>query len=243
MRPRVSGPFSASRRQSGLSLIEMMIALALTMALSAGMLSLLMNTRGSSKAQTQLEQLQEDQRLALIRLTDTVQNASYFPNPQTSAASIELPANAQFATAGQGLTGSSNASAPGDTLLVRYEAGTTDGVMDCTGKANSTGAALVMVNSFSVDANGNFNCSVNGSASVLTLASGVSNFKVLYGVDTNLDGAADEYIPASAMSAANWSNVESVRITFTFSNPLAGQPGQSSTLAPITQIIPVLNQI
>ena len=238
-RPLGQGPRLAER---GFSLVEMMIALTLTLALSAGMLTMLMSTRGNSIAQTGLEQAQDDQRLALAMLANVVHNAAYFPNPQMSTVATELPASGQFSVAGQGLAGSTVAAAPGDTLLVRYEAGSGDGVMDCNGVTNSGGTPLVMVNSFSVDASGNLTCSVNGAAAQ-TLSGGVQNFKVLYGVDTNGDAASDQYIAASGMSAANWANVYSVRITLTFANPLAGQPGQGSTLAPITQIIPVLNRL
>ncbi len=227
----------------GFSLIELMVALAITMALSAGMLSMLANTRVTSAAQSQMEQFQEDERLLLTRLTDTIQNAGYFPNPQgTTQANVLGVVNGQFATAGQSLSGTTGGAAPGDTLVVRYQASTTDGVMDCSGKTNTTGSALVMVNSFSVDANGVLNCSVNGGASQ-PLATGVNNFKVQYGIDSTGSGWMDSYRSASAMTASNWTNVYSVRLSITLQNPLAGQPGQPATLPAITQVIPVLNQL
>lgn len=228
-------------RAAGFSLVELMVAMAVTLTLATGMLTLLMSTRSNNVAQNVLEQVQDDQRLVLTRLIDTVQNAGYFPNPTTSSQAIELPANSQFHNPGQSLFGSSGSGLPGDTLVVRYEAGTSDGVMDCGGSVNTSGAALVMVNSFSVDGSGNLNCTVNGK--VLPLAGGVNNFQVRYGVDTNSDGSADQYLPASSMTAANWTAVISIQVTLTFNNPLAGQAGQPATLAPITQIIPVLNTI
>ena len=236
--PTCNGGHAGAR---GFSLVELMVALAITLALSTGMLRMLMSTRVNNAAQSQLEQLQEDQRLLLTRLTDAVQNAGYFPNPRTSSLNAELPAAGSFTVAGQSLVGSSGATTASDTLVVRYEAGTTDGVLDCSGKTNAGANPLVMVNTFSVDSAGFLNCTVNGV--VTPLAGGVKTFKVLYGVDTNSNGASDQYIPASAMTTSNWANIYSVRVTVTFNNPLAGQPGQPVTLPALTQVIPVLNQL
>lgn len=243
--------------QAGFSLIELMVAMAITMTVSAGMLTLLMSTRTNNVSQNLMEQVQDDQRLALTRLIDTVQNAGYFPNPSASSPAIQFVAGTPvpsfntitFANTGQTLTGRPTTTAQGDGLAVRYTAaglvaGVGDGVMDCSGSQNTGATALAMINYFWVDTSGNFNCTANGKT--VPLASGVSYFQVQYGVDTNGDGAADEYLPASSMVAANWLAVMSVRVTLTFVNPMAGKPGQTSsaaTLNPITQIIPVLNQL
>jgi len=243
------------RHQRGFSMVELMVAMAITVTLSAGMLNLLMSTRTNNLAQNLMEQLQDDQRLVLTRLIDTVQNAGYVPTPATIGPSAALPTDTAdgFGSPGQSLGGSTGASAAAsDTLLVRYQAsglvgGVSDGVMDCSGSTNAAALPLVMINTFSVDASGNLNCTANGNT--MPLASGVSNFKVLYGVDTNGDGAVDEYLSATAINAqsnpgAYWVAVMSVRVTVTFQNPMLGKPGQTSTNAtmpPIVQIIPVLN--
>jgi type IV pilus assembly protein PilW len=229
-------------RQAGMGLIELLIAIVIGMIVVGGILSVLATTRSTSLAQSGLAQLQDDQRLALMMLTNTVQVGGYFPNPLTSTSTTELPANTTFVNAGQSLAGTTGAGAPGDTLIVRYEAGTADGTLDCNGRGNTSGANLMMVNTFSVDASGNLVCSVNGAA-VQTLAGNVQNFQVLYGVDTNNNGSVDRYIAAGSMTTTNWKRVSSVRLTLTFQNPLAGQPGQPATLAPITQTIALLSRI
>ena len=229
-------------RQAGMGLIELLIAMTVGLIIVGGMLSVLYSSRNTSLAQTGFAQLQDDQRLALMMLTNTIQGAGYFPNPLTSTLNTELPANATFVNAGQSVTGTTGAAAPGDTLIVRYEAGTADGTMDCNGRGNTSGANLMLVNTFSVDATGNLLCSVNGAAAQ-ALAASVQNFQVFYGVDTTADGSVDRYIAANAMTTANWKNVVSVRITLTFVNPLAGQAGQPATLAPITQVIALLSRV
>jgi len=229
-------------RQAGMGLIELLIAMSVGLVIVGGMLSVLYSSRNTSLAQTGFAQLQDDQRLALMMLTNTIQGAGYFPNPLTSTLSTELPANSTFANAGQSVAGTTGAAAPGDSLIVRYEAGTADGTMDCNGRGNTSGANLMLVNTFSVDAAGNLLCSVNGAAAQ-ALAASVQNFQVFYGVDTTADGSVDRYIAANAMTTANWKNVVSVRVTLTFVNPLAGQAGQPATLAPITQVIALLSRV
>ena len=232
----------ALSRQFGLGLIELLIAIAIGLMIVGAMMSVLFSTRSTSLAQSGLSQLQDDQRLALTMLTNTIQASGYFPNPLTSTYTTELPANATFVNAGQGVAGTTGGAAPGDTLIIRYEEGTADGTLDCNGSVNGTGANLVVVNTFSVDASGNLTCSVNG-ATARALAGSVQNFQVLYGVAANGKASVTRYIAASAMTATNWKNVISVRVTLTFANPLASQPGQPATLAPITQIIPLLSRI
>ncbi|HTT13400.1 MAG TPA: PilW family protein [Burkholderiaceae bacterium] len=226
----------------GIGLIELLIVMAIGLIIVAGILSVLYSTRSTSLAQTGMSQLQDDQRLALTMLTETVQAGGYFPNPLTSSVTTELPANATFANAGQAVAGTTGAGLPGDTLIVRFEAGTADGMLDCNGNSNTTGVNLVTVNTFSVDANNNLVCSVNGGAAQ-ALAGGVQNFQVLYGVDSNKNGSIDRYIAASAMTSNNWKNVYSVQVTLTFLNPLVAQPGQPATLAPISQTIALLSRI
>jgi type IV pilus assembly protein PilW len=232
----------SERRQSGFGLIELLVAMAIGLIIVGAMMSVLFSTRSTSLAQSGMAQLQDDQRLALMMLTNVVQGAGYFPNPLTSTLTTELPANTTFVNAGQSVAGTTGAAAPGDTLIVRYEAGTADGTMDCNGRGNTSGANLMFVNTFSVDANGNLVCSVNGGAAQ-ALAGSVQNFRVFYGVDTDGDESADRYIAASAMTNVNWGNVVSIRVTLTFNNPLAGQPGQPNTLAPITQIVTLLSRV
>ena len=78
-----------------------------------------------------------------------------------------------------------------------------------------------------------------GGQSVLTLSTysggawvasplvpGVETMQVLYGVDTNGDGVVDQYVPASAVTAAT--PVYSVRLAFL----IEGQPGSASATNP-----------
>lgn len=47
----------------------------------------------------------------------------------------------------------------------------------------------------------------------LELVEGVENMQIKYGVDSGLDGVADKYIDANSVTAADWKNVVSVRLS------------------------------
>ncbi len=86
-------------------------------------------------------------------------------------------------------------------------------------------------------------CALNNAAAV-PLVSGIQSLKILYGVKTDFtadNGAVDSYLKASEMTAANWNNVISVKVTLTFLNPLAGQPNQPATIA-FQRVVGVMNR-
>lgn len=58
------------------------------------------------------------------------------------------------------------------------------------------------------------------------IVEGVQNMQIVYGVDINATPGADTYLDASAITAANWNNVVSARITLTFDtvNSIPGTP-------------------
>ena len=163
------------------------------------------------------------------------------------------PPNMTISTTG----GAGTAAAPGDTITVRYAtAGTTagDNTINCLG-ATST-VAVTFINKFSLDGNGNLQCTltvvtagVAGAPTTTTLVSGVQNMQIVYGVQTNTasgNTSADTYLDAPAVTAGNyWSNLISASITLVFTNPLAGQPGQTSAARatiPFTRVICVMQR-
>jgi type IV pilus assembly protein PilW len=227
----------AAGRQAGMALIELLVAMTIALFMMAGLLTLVYGTRQNFLAQNGLAQLQDNERLALTLITNVVQSAGYFPDPLVETAAAALPATATFPAAGQSLTGTTSATAPGDTITVRYKSGATDGLMDCTG---APAAGTTPVSTFSVNNSNQLVCTVNGG-NAQPLIAGVQNLAIFYGVDTNADGSADQYISANAMAAANWTSVVSVQVTLTFTNPLAGQPGQPATIS-LARTIPILNK-
>lgn len=64
------------RRASGLSLIELMVAMMLGLLVAAGIITVFLSTSSSNKAQTQLAQLQEEGRFAITRLVGDLRMAN-----------------------------------------------------------------------------------------------------------------------------------------------------------------------
>ena len=79
----------------------------------------------------------------------------------------------------------------------------------------------------------------------IPLVNDVSNMRVYYGVDTTgVGNGVNAYIPGELMTAANWLNVYTAKITLTFTNPLANQPGQAGAPAiAFTRVVGVMGKI
>ncbi|MFI4866240.1 MAG: PilW family protein [Steroidobacterales bacterium] len=245
-------------RSQGFSLVELMVAMVIALFLIGGVLAVVQDTRRAASSQTQSTQLQDSVRLAMTIMTDVVQTAGYFSDPLNSSALASLGAVAPFA-AGQAISGSGAflAAAPADVLAVRYQTANADGILNCGGTSNTTGANEIFVNSFSVDALGNLNCALTtagGTTNIqlITATTGanpikVTNLQVLYGVQTNFalgNECADSYMDATQVAATTintisaWNYVVSVRITLSFQNPIAGGADLK-----FTRIIGIMNKM
>jgi type IV pilus assembly protein PilW len=183
-----------------------------------------------------------------------IQTTGYFPDPTSNSAQSTMLAAAATAPspamiAGQAMAGTDNGGvAPGDSITVRYATSSGDGILNCAGTSNSTGGIFPYENAFSVVVNAagvsQLVCTLNGTQ--YPLVSGVQNLTLRYGVNTTGSGSnVDSYQTAAQVTAGNnWSNVISVQIALTFTNPLysAGAPqGQPATLL-VQRNIAVMNQ-
>lgn len=66
-----------SQRQAGLSLVELMIAITLSLLLMAGVIQIVLGSKQTYSASSALSRVQENGRFALTFLTDDIRNASY----------------------------------------------------------------------------------------------------------------------------------------------------------------------
>jgi type IV pilus assembly protein PilW len=243
--PRISVR-GARFNQRGLTLIEMAISMVIAMFLLAGLTTVVMGIRTSFGTQTQLAQLQDNERLAMTMLTDVIQQTGYYPSAGiTNSATVALPVSTNFAIAGQAITGTTSATAPGDKITVRYAMVSTDGIFNCAGGTSSSATLGSYESQFSVvvtNGIGTLQCTTtvdNGASTTVPLVSGVTNMKIMYGVNTTGATAtcADSYLTSDEVtngstnfpkasggfwynSATNGSNVCSVKITLTFTNPI-----------------------
>jgi type IV pilus assembly protein PilW len=238
---------TARRHLSGFTLIELMIAITIAVFLVGGLLMMVQSTRNTVTTQTQLSQLQDNERLVLTFMTEVIESTGYFPNPQLYTAAQVMPVAGPFAAQGQAVIGTFNAAAPGDTVTIRYGALLNDNVFNCRGSQNTTvGPYDTFVNKFWINAvnpsNPVLTCTFSSGASPavdVPLVNGVQNMTILYGIKRNLadtGSCADTYLNAGQMAVADWSNVCSISLTVTFASPLT-----PATPVSITRVIAVMN--
>ena len=220
-------------KQGGVGLVELMVALVLSLFLLAGLFTVFFSTRQSYDTQQELSRLQDNQRLAATMLSQTVQQAGYFPNPTTFTRAEALPSNTTFTKAGQMVLGGNATSKWPGALTIRFvgPAAGSD-MLNCLGQA----ANGMTINTYRIDtANNELECDPNTGGHFQPFVNDVSNMVVLFGVDTNANGSADRYMDAATVTANNaWANVKSVSIRLVFNNPLnkpQAAPGQPATIA------------
>jgi type IV pilus assembly protein PilW len=233
----------ARRSQSGFTLVELSIAVAIGLFLLGGVLAVVQGTRRTFISQNQLAGLQDNERFVMTVMTDVIQSAGYFPDPTNNTATGALLAAGSFA-AGQSIVGTASATAPGDTISIRYLTAGGDNIIDCNGNISAT--AQTLTNKFSINNQGQLVCSVNGAADVaLVDVNKVQNLQILYGVKTNFnvdDNSADTYMNATQVAAtSNWNNVICVKVIVTFINPLYDSTHlEQPQYIPFTRVISVM---
>jgi type IV pilus assembly protein PilW len=251
----VHGPAASQ----GFTLVELLVSIVIALFLLGGVMTIVQDTRRATSSQTQSTQLQDSVRLAMTMLTDVIQTTGYYSDPLNSNANFSLTAGGGF-IAGQAIsgTGAFGAAAPGDAISARFQTASGDGILNCAGTSNTSGGNLLYVNTFSLDAQGQLQCTlttggVAAPAIVLipAITTGpnqlkITNLQILYGVQTNFAAAnqcADSYWDAIKVSATTingqtaWNYVVSVRITLSFLNPSGGAALQ------FTRIIGLMNKM
>jgi len=197
------------KNQQGFTIVELLIAGTLGILLLAGVIQLFVGSNKNYTLQGQLADIQEDGRFALMFLKEELQQGGWADNPW-----LARPAAINMANSTDGVT---------DSVAVAYsvQAGGVNS-FDCNGAAVLTGQ---IENRFFVGgANGDeLLCQGNGVGAVAQpLINGVTNFQVLYGVETDAacpDGVVNSYITHDQFVAAGGSVLlVSVRIALLLSS-------------------------
>ncbi len=237
------------QRQHGVTLIELSVTVVIALFLLGGLLTIVQNTRSAYTSTTQLSQLQDSQRLAISLITDVIQSTGYFPDPTKTDAGIAFPAAGPL-TSGQAMAGVQSVTAPEDAITVRYMTADKDGILNCLGSSNSSGANVTYTNTFDLaaaDASGNrwLECTLDDGTGPKTqhLVNGLTNMQIFYGVKRNAgtnDLNVDTYVRAADMSVTDWQAVSAVRLILTFTNPVVA-PGAPATIS-FERVIAVMNR-
>lgn len=234
-------------RQRGFSLIELMVAILIALFLIAGVVVVEQGVNMSSTQQSGLSQLEDEERFAMSVLTSVIGTAGYYPNPTINTLITAFPQSGSFA-AGQAIYApNTGAAAPYDSIYVRYMTAAGDGINLCDGTAatDSTYTSYLYVAPDTTNNNiSDLYCLLEpGSGNPVPLVSGVTNMQIFYGVATGSDNNVGEYMNATAVTQGSyWPDVTSVKVMLTFTNPLAGQPGQQSTIT-FTRVIGVMGRV
>ncbi|WP_243049697.1 PilW family protein [Dyella sp. RRB7] len=238
-----------THHQRGVGLITLLVALTIGLFLLAGLFQIWLQTRQTFGAQGQLAKLQDDERMVLTTMANTIQTGGYYPvylnysatPPATPYTSSSFTNTGVFAAAsGQFLYGTHSTTPPGDTLYVRFIADSTstnsnNTTLDCQGQTETTGT--IVTNIYQVRS-GQLQCSTdNGTTWQPIIGDGIYNMEIVYCVDTLGDQTQMEYLTADNMTTSDWTKVVSVNVQLTFNNPLYGQPGQQAQLNP--QLLPI----
>ena len=241
------------RRPSGFTLVELMISITITLFLLAGILALVVNMKGSFTTQDQLARTQENALFALTVLDTTIRHAGYFPDPLVSKEIDSMPAtttaNADGTTyaAGQSITGSAGAGSVSDTITVRFQTASNDGLSNCVGDTNKTAGKVSWSNTFAVDANNRLTCSVSVDGGVpgapVVLIDNVASLRVLYGVDSKNDNNVDRYVSSTDIGTTYpYTDVHSVRLSIVLNDLINSTAATTATLPVLTHTINLMNK-
>jgi type IV pilus assembly protein PilW len=190
--------------QSGLTLVELLIAMTLGLVILLAIGSIYLGSRQTFRMQDENARLQETGRYALEVLGRSIRQAGFWDMPISPVATAT-------AFGGTPITGTNGAAAAPDTVTVQYD--WTNGARACDG--SSAGAAGSRIqDSFSLNAAGQLQCEGQIAAAPLAPGAGqalvdnVEDLQILYGIDTNNDQSVDQYVAAPA----NWSQVLTARV-------------------------------
>jgi type IV pilus assembly protein PilW len=237
-----------SKKQSGLTLVELMIAMVIGLVLTGGVIQIFIANNQAYRVTENMSRVQENGRFALDNLGQIIRIAGFKGDTETSPGSLFITPTAPFIapnvaglfTNEQVVSGTDGgigvgALDPSDDLFIRYR-GASDGDMtDCIGTnigQTTAFAGVEVVNRYYLN-NGSLTCHSSAAPTVpQPLIDNVVRMQVLYGMTTDLsafhDLQAECYLDASTIviadvsdcvSGLNFEQVVSVRIKLLLSTP------------------------
>ena len=189
------------RGQRGATLVELMVSLVVGLLVVLVASSLFLATKRTNRAQSDNAVLQETGRYVLGALGRELRMAGY----RDYAAGVGFTAAAPplGMANGTGLNGS-------DELTVRYfgsnavGGGADSGVLDCVGNpvaANVLATSRYFVAVDAVSGEPALQCEASSAPGApVVLVTGVESLQILYGEDTDGDGAPNRYAPAGLVN-------------------------------------------
>lgn len=218
--------------QTGLTLLELMVAMAIGVFLLAGLIQIFINTKKSFNVQDAVARIEENSRFSLETLGRNIRLAGYRTDPWQNA-SIAFPnttATLFNNNPGQIISGTDGGT-QSDQINIQYHGSEGGRMLDCAGESVEEDELVEL--SFSLDGS-ELKCistiyqtpppTVIVSDEII--ADNIINMQIVYGEDSTNDGTANKYIDASSVS--NWNNVISIKIGLVVSS--SDEPDSSKNL-------------
>lgn len=232
-RPRGRDPIVRQVRARGLTphgftLVELMVALTVSLLLLAGVIQVYVSSKQAYRVQDNVARIQESGRLAMGFLTRYLRLAGYRSNLQVSSDQVFTSGVNQVIS---GTHGGGSPPTPPDTVTINFQS---DGTMvDCLG--NTVDNGFLSRDTFQLSNAGELQCRSQGNKAVPTdntqpLVGGIQDMQITYGLNnkTTDPPAASQYVtaadmlnPASTCPPAPdcWPLVVSIRITLLVQSP------------------------
>ena len=210
------------QNHSGFTLIELMIAMVLGLFILVGILQISVSSKKTYQVANYSAVLQEDLRSVTNEISRIVRIAGYRSSPSTRIADVFL-SDATFDVKGQVIIGTDGeTNADSDSLSLRLQGsgdgeGVPDGdIIDCIGNAvDANDIATIRLEIIKAD--GLLRCTsaneTRGDEQSVDLVANIENMQLLYGIDTDNDLYANEYITATAVTVRDlWVNIVSLKL-------------------------------
>ncbi|MEJ1355225.1 MAG: PilW family protein [Candidatus Sedimenticola sp. (ex Thyasira tokunagai)] len=237
-RAESAGP--ARRRNNGFTLIELMIAMFLSLFLMAGVIQLFLQSKTTYMLQEGVARAQESGRLSLYLVEEHLRRAAY---PLDA-----LPLINGFARDQIGSTPAFTSSQiiPSDSALVIQYQSPDGGIDDCTGR-NIAANNFVSMHYYISDED-ELKCEsaittdTTSPASAI-LIENISTLQLSYGMDTDGDGAANGSYKAVAdiATADDWEKVVAVQVAVTV--PVLPAHLSGNRVLEFSTTVPIRNQM
>ena len=240
---RTSSRLLHRARERGYTLVELMISGVVGLFIVLGLSVVFINMRTAFGIQNDIAELQDNEHMSVSLIKSGIELAGFYPDPLNSSAIASFPVAtgglAEF-VAGQSISASTGTN--GDMVTVRFINPVGSGLLNCLGQTNNTGAAVLVTQSFMVDANRRLVCSIDNGTTWVPLTGSIVSMAALYGFDADSNGSVDRYGTAAEVSTADmWPRVRSVRLSLSMANPFATTQGGSTGPLVWRQVIALMN--
>ena len=229
------------RHQRGLTILELMIALALSIVLIGGVITIYTSSKKTYQTRDQLSLMDENARVALVTLTRSLEHANYkmwsgdyFIRPDAITANritnalcsdgernIKALNKLKVTANGSGSESDSVgiAFAADDNLYLDcLNMGDNAHAIAC--RTNASGTSQYVYNSFYADESDtdhkpNLFCISSRALNPIPITQGVENIQFLYGVDSDNDAnhTVDQYLTASEVETKHlWQKILTIKV-------------------------------